>query len=93
MPPSFERLNLRSAPNAAPSRGVVHLGPFPLRAYALCIIAGIIVGMVIATRRWRARGGTSDGLEAVVVLAVWWGERYLAGNAAAAPRSNPPGIS
>ena len=54
----------------SPSRNVWHLGPLPLRAYALCIIAGIIVGMVIATRRWRARGGTSDGLESVVVLAV-----------------------
>ena len=54
----------------SPSQSVWHLGPLPLRAYALCIIAGIVVGMVIATRRWRARGGTSDGLESVVVLAV-----------------------
>ncbi|MGI3782362.1 MAG: prolipoprotein diacylglyceryl transferase [Janthinobacterium lividum] len=57
----------------SPSRSVWHLGPLPLRAYALCIIVGIIVGMVIATRRWRARGGTSDGLESVVVLAVPFG--------------------
>jgi phosphatidylglycerol---prolipoprotein diacylglyceryl transferase len=57
----------------SPSQNVWHLGPLPLRAYALCIIAGIIVGMVIATRRWRARGGTSDGLESVVVLAVPFG--------------------
>lgn len=35
----------------------------------------------------------SAWVSAVVVLAVWWGERYLAGNAAVAPRSNPPGIS
>ena len=57
----------------SPERNVWHLGPLPLRAYALCIIAGIVVGMVIATRRWRARGGTSDGLESVVVLAVPFG--------------------
>jgi prolipoprotein diacylglyceryl transferase len=57
----------------SPSRNVWHLGPLPLRAYALCIIVGIVVGMVIATRRWRARGGTSDGLESVVVLAVPFG--------------------
>jgi prolipoprotein diacylglyceryl transferase len=54
----------------SPSQNVWYLGPFPLRAYALCIIAGIIVGMVIATRRWRARGGTADALEMVVVVAV-----------------------
>ena len=57
----------------SPDQNVWHLGPLPLRAYALCIIAGIIVGMVIATRRWRARGGTSDGLESVVVVAVPFG--------------------
>jgi prolipoprotein diacylglyceryl transferase len=54
----------------SPSSSVWHLGPVPLRAYALCIIAGIIVGMAIANRRWRARGGTADSLESVVVLAV-----------------------
>jgi prolipoprotein diacylglyceryl transferase len=54
----------------SPSRNIWQIGPFPLRAYALCIIAGIIVGMVVATRRWRARGGTSDSLETVVVVAV-----------------------
>ena len=57
----------------SPERNVWYLGPLPLRAYALCIIAGIVVGMIIATRRWRARGGTSDGLESVVVLAVPFG--------------------
>jgi prolipoprotein diacylglyceryl transferase len=57
----------------SPSTGVWYIGSFPLRAYALCIIAGILVAMVIATRRWRARGGTADGLEAVIVLAVPFG--------------------
>ena len=57
----------------SPDQNVWHLGPLPLRAYALCIIAGIVVGMIVATRRWRARGGTSDGLEAVVVVAVPFG--------------------
>ena len=54
----------------SPTSNVWYLGPVPLRAYALCIIAGIVVGMIIATRRWRARGGTSDTLESVVVVAV-----------------------
>ena len=54
----------------SPGTNIWYLGPFPLRAYALCIIAGIIVGMIIATRRWRARGGTADSLEMVIVVAV-----------------------
>jgi prolipoprotein diacylglyceryl transferase len=54
----------------SPSRAVWEIAGFPLRAYALCIIVGILVGMVIATRRWRARGGTSDSMEMVVAVAV-----------------------
>ena len=58
-------------PARAPS--VWEIGGFPLRAYALCIIAGIIVGMIIANRRWQARGGTADSLELVVAVAVPFG--------------------
>ena len=54
----------------SPAQGVWYLGPLPVRAYALCIIAGIVVGLVIASRRWRARGGTTDALESIVVVAV-----------------------
>jgi len=57
----------------SPSKGVWDVFGFPLRAYAVCIIVGIIVGMVIANRRWRARGGAGDSLEMVVVLAVPFG--------------------
>jgi prolipoprotein diacylglyceryl transferase len=57
----------------SPSKGVWDVFGFPLRAYALCIIIGIIVGMVVANRRWRARGGTGDSLEMVVVVGVPFG--------------------
>lgn len=57
----------------SPSSGVWNVFGFPLRAYALCIIAGIVVAMVISTRRWRARGGTADSLETVVMVAVPFG--------------------
>lgn len=57
----------------SPSTGVWYLGPFPLRAYAVCIIAGIVVAMVIANRRWKARGGTADTLESVLVLGIPFG--------------------
>ncbi len=57
----------------SPSTSVWDIAGFPLRAYALCIIAGIIVAMIIANRRWRARGGNSDTLELVVAVAVPFG--------------------
>ncbi len=57
----------------SPSTNIWYIGAFPLRAYALCIIAGIIVAMVIANRRWRARGGTADGLEMVIVVGIPFG--------------------
>ncbi|ORT95095.1 prolipoprotein diacylglyceryl transferase, partial [Frankia casuarinae] len=40
----------------SPSRGVVHLGPVPLRAYALMIIIGVFVAVFVTGRRLRARG-------------------------------------
>ena len=57
----------------SPGSNVWYLGPVPLRAYALCIIAGIIVAMIIATRRWRARGGTADSMELMVMVGVPFG--------------------
>jgi prolipoprotein diacylglyceryl transferase len=54
----------------SPSTGVWEVFGLPIRAYALCIIAGIIVAMIISNRRWRARGGTSESLEMAVVVAV-----------------------
>ncbi|WP_371779299.1 prolipoprotein diacylglyceryl transferase [Streptosporangium subroseum] len=53
----------------SPSQGVWHLfGVVPLRAYALCIVLGVIVAVVIGERRWRARGGEPG---TIVDLAVW----------------------
>jgi prolipoprotein diacylglyceryl transferase len=57
----------------SPGNNIWYVGAFPLRAYALCIIAGIIVAMVIGNRRWRARGGSADSLETVLVLAIPFG--------------------
>jgi prolipoprotein diacylglyceryl transferase len=52
----------------SPSRGVVHLGPLPLRAYALCILAGVFAAIALARRRWVARGGEE---RTIADLAVW----------------------
>ena len=48
----------------SPSSGVWDLGPFPVRAYALAIILGVVAAVVIGERRWVARGGTK-GLERI----------------------------
>ncbi|WP_020573511.1 prolipoprotein diacylglyceryl transferase [Actinopolymorpha alba] len=59
-------INLAAIPS--PSQGVWHLGPVPLRAYALCIILGVIVAIWLGNRRWIARGGRAG---TVVDIAVW----------------------
>ncbi|MFI5957122.1 prolipoprotein diacylglyceryl transferase [Cryptosporangium sp. NPDC051539] len=52
----------------SPTTSVWHLGPLPLRAYALCILAGVLVAVWLSDRRLRARGGP-PGL--IVDIAVW----------------------
>lgn len=52
----------------SPAEGVWYLGPFPLRAYALMIILGIVAAVWLGERRWTARGGTPG---AVIDVAVW----------------------
>ena len=54
----------------SPSTGVWQLGPIPVRAYALAIILGIVVAVVIADRRWVARGGTKGTIADVALWAV-----------------------
>ena len=41
----------------SPDQSVWHLGPVPIRGYALSIIAGIVAAIWIGERRWAARGG------------------------------------
>ncbi|RQX00765.1 prolipoprotein diacylglyceryl transferase [Micromonospora inaquosa] len=59
------------SPQAAlpsPSTAVWQLGPVPIRAYALCIIAGIVLACWVTERRLRQRG-VAPG--AVLDIAVW----------------------
>ncbi len=49
------------------------LGPIPIRAYALCIIAGIIAAIWIGERRWVARGGQRGTVSDIAVWAVIFG--------------------
>jgi prolipoprotein diacylglyceryl transferase len=57
----------------SPSEGVWHLGPLPLRAYALCIIAGIVVAVWLGERRWVARGGRQGDVTEVATWMVPFG--------------------
>ena len=59
-------MNLASIPS--PSQGVWHLGPLPVRAYALCIIAGVVLAVWLGERRWVARGGRHGD---VTEIATW----------------------
>ncbi|MBQ1050314.1 prolipoprotein diacylglyceryl transferase [Micromonospora sp. C51] len=52
----------------SPSNAVWQLGPIPIRAYALCIIAGIVVACWVTERRLRQRGAAPG---AVLDIAVW----------------------
>jgi prolipoprotein diacylglyceryl transferase len=52
----------------SPSTAVWHLGPIPIRAYALCIVLGIIVACVVTEVRLRRRGAPPY---AVLDVAVW----------------------
>ncbi|MCG7321673.1 prolipoprotein diacylglyceryl transferase [Arsenicicoccus bolidensis] len=52
----------------SPTQGVWYLGPVPLRAYALCILAGILVAVWLTQRRLAARGGDP---ERVIDVAMW----------------------
>lgn len=57
----------------SPSQGVWHLGPLPLRAYAICILIGIFAGYWLGRKRWVARGGSAEVLADVIMWAVPFG--------------------
>ncbi|MDQ1680795.1 MAG: hypothetical protein QOI42_1654, partial [Frankiaceae bacterium] len=63
--PSLSPLSIPS-----PSQGSWQIGPFPLRAYALAIILGVVVAIWLGERRWQARGGRSGVVGDVAILAV-----------------------
>jgi prolipoprotein diacylglyceryl transferase len=64
----------------SPTHSVWHLGPLPIRAYALCIVAGIFLALWLSARRWRGRGGTDQDVWDVagwaVVLGIVGGRVY-----------------
>ncbi|MDW8803583.1 prolipoprotein diacylglyceryl transferase [Streptomyces scabiei] len=57
----------------SPSRGVLYLGPVPLRGYAFCIIIGVFVAVWLGNKRWVARGGQAGTIADIAVWAVPFG--------------------
>jgi len=57
----------------SPSQGVWYLGFVPIRAYALCIVLGVIFAVWLSERRWRARGGEAGTMIDIAVPAVIFG--------------------
>jgi prolipoprotein diacylglyceryl transferase len=57
----------------SPTQGVWELGPLPLRAYALCIVAGIVAAVWLTEKRWVARGGAPGEVLDIAVWAVPFG--------------------
>jgi prolipoprotein diacylglyceryl transferase len=57
----------------SPPRGVWHLGPVPIRAYALFIIVGIVAALLIGDRRWENRGGERGVIYDIALWAVPFG--------------------
>lgn len=54
----------------SPTSGVFHLGPLPIRGYALCILLGIVVAIWLTDRRMRSRGGEPGQVLDVSAYAV-----------------------
>jgi prolipoprotein diacylglyceryl transferase len=52
----------------SPETGTWYLGPIPLRAYALAILIGILVAILIGDKRWQKLGGQPNE---IADLAIW----------------------
>jgi prolipoprotein diacylglyceryl transferase len=60
----------------SPSRGTWQLGPIPVRAYALCIVLGVIVAVWVTNRRYLNAGGRAG---VIIDVAAWAVPLGLAG--------------
>jgi len=57
----------------SPASGEWDLGPLPIRAYALAILAGIFAAIWLANRRWIERGGEAGQIVDIAMWAVPFG--------------------
>lgn len=80
MPPAVMSAGVRpgmpagvAASIPSPDVGVWHLGPFPVRAYALCLLAGIVIAAWLTARRLPPRGVEAEKAIDVALWAVPFG--------------------
>lgn len=64
---------MTSAAFPSPPQSVWVVGPVPIRAYALTIIAGVVAAVWIGERRWVARGGRAGTVIDIATIAVPFG--------------------
>jgi prolipoprotein diacylglyceryltransferase len=57
----------------SPARSSWRLGPLPVHAFALCVVAGIAVAIVVASRRYRPSAGRKGVILDVAAWAVPFG--------------------
>lgn len=57
----------------SPGQGVWYLGDVPIRAYALCIILGVVAAVWLGEKRWIARGGTAGEVGDIALWGVPFG--------------------
>jgi len=56
----------------SPARAAWHLGPLTVRAYALCVIAGMIVAVAVASLRYRRSGAEAAARPGVILDVAAW---------------------
>ena len=77
----------------SPSRGLWHIGPVPLRGYALCVLLGVVVCLWVTGRRYRKIGGRPGQVLDIATVAVPFGlvgARVLRGAHQLSPLLRPP---
>jgi prolipoprotein diacylglyceryl transferase len=57
----------------SPEQAVWWLGPLPVRAYAVCILVGIVAAIWITQHRLKGRGGTGEEIYDVAPWAIGFG--------------------
>lgn len=57
----------------SPGQGVWYIGDIPIRAYALCIILGVLAAVWLGEKRWIARGGKEGEVGDIALWGVPFG--------------------
>src|ERR1700691_926801 len=59
----------------SPASAVWHLGALPVRAYALCMVLGVVAGLWLTDRRYRNASGQRGVVQAISVWGNWFSQQ------------------